>query len=169
MNYAPKFNTDERAAKKSASNPDWYKNYVHAQFLDGGRNMHDGVDCWGLICVIYKQELGITLPSYEDVPALEIDKVATTLAKDFISYPWQEVPMAEMKSFDLVILGGLGRLRGQFKWFDSHIGIVTKPPFVMHIEDLPGLQSAPLMNVNGREADRDLVKRFRRVLRYVGP
>lgn len=33
-------------------------------FLGGGRD-YNGIDCWGLVCLFYKEQLNINLPNYD--------------------------------------------------------------------------------------------------------
>jgi len=40
-----------------------YTKYIGLSYLENGRTEH-GVDCWGLVCLFYKHEFNIDLPSY---------------------------------------------------------------------------------------------------------
>lgn len=41
----------------------WWNNYVGTQYEDGGRD-HTSLDCWGLVVLIYEEQLNITVPSF---------------------------------------------------------------------------------------------------------
>lgn len=48
--------------------PAWCSRYVGLPFLDRGRTT-DGLDCWGLVCLVYANRFGIALPSLSHVPS----------------------------------------------------------------------------------------------------
>ena len=43
----------------------WVNQYVGIPYADQGREQI-GLDCWGLVRLVYQQELGIVLPGFED-------------------------------------------------------------------------------------------------------
>ena len=43
----------------------WTTQYLEIPFKVHGRN-ETGLDCWGLVCLIYLEQFGIELPSYAD-------------------------------------------------------------------------------------------------------
>lgn len=166
------FNTDATRALRSASRAvqeggaDWFKKYLLLDFLDGGRDLR-GVDCWGLIYVIYLSELGIRLPSYHDLSPQEQKAVSVQVESDTIVRPWIDVPLQEIRPFDMVILRGLSNAGGErYEWLSNHMGIVTIPPYVMHIEDISGVMHLPIMDTDVRMRDNLLSRRVRRIVRH---
>ena len=99
-----------------------FDKYAVIPFLDGGRDF-DGCDCWGLVRLIYKNELGIVLPTYGEISALDVARVAREM--DFGKSLWREVERP--KRFDLALLRNLAR-GGLY----SHIGIYVDDKRIMH-------------------------------------
>lgn len=91
-------------------------------FVEKGRDM-GGADCYGLLCLIYKNELGIELPDYLDIyeNTNEREKLSVAIKKDK-EENWLSVD--KPKEFDVVILN----MRG----VPMHLGIVTKPNHMIH-------------------------------------
>lgn len=42
----------------------WLNEYIGIRHLHGGRNPREGVDCYGLVKLVYDQEYGIVLPDW---------------------------------------------------------------------------------------------------------
>jgi probable lipoprotein NlpC len=78
----------------------WWNNYVGIPYKDGGRD-RTGCDCAGLVCLIYKEQLGIDVDhdfGFYD-PA---DRTHSVELLDDLSKDWQEVQ--EPRDFDVVRL-----------------------------------------------------------------
>lgn len=94
-------------------------------FVDKGRSM-DGADCWGLVCLVYKQELGITLPDYLDVYA-NVEDYATIAAINSVeALNFPSVPIEDIREFDVITL----RIRNA----PIHVAIATGDGFMLHCE-----------------------------------
>jgi cell wall-associated NlpC family hydrolase len=100
---------------------DWWNNYLYIPFQDKGRS-EKGSDCYGLVRLIYKNELGIDLPSFDNYESTKKrDQVSKNIndVKDSL-FVTPEKP----KPFDIIIL--------RFCNLPMHIGIVTKNNFMLH-------------------------------------
>jgi cell wall-associated NlpC family hydrolase len=97
--------------------PAWVARYVGLPFKSLGRE-RDGVDCWGLVHLVYREQLGREVPSYsaDYADAFDLEEVAALVRGEMISR-WREVPRGAERIGDVILL----RLRGQ----PSHTGIVV--------------------------------------------
>ena len=51
------------------SRPDnWLDRYIGLPWKIGGRELHGGIDCWGLVRLVMRDEAGIDMPSWGDDP-----------------------------------------------------------------------------------------------------
>ena len=102
----------------------WTNDYIDIPFLDRGRT-RDGLDCWGLVWLVYSEKLGIELPNlsgrYES--ASDRDKANELVAEERVGSVWSfvEVPIVG----DVALLNILGN--------DSHIGIAINSRQMLHI------------------------------------
>lgn len=98
--------------------------YIRIPFKEHGRGPY-GADCWGLACIIFREELGIELPlmagDYDDTR----DKKISELIKAG-SVAWNVVARGLEKTFDIAVFRMLGR--------PMHIGVVVKPGRMIHCE-----------------------------------
>lgn len=100
----------------------WYAKYMNIPFKDKGRD-EQGADCWGLVRLIYKNELGIELDDYSDSYFDTNDR--EVLAKIVSSEKNQNwITPESPKEFDVVILN----MRG----IPIHVGIITKQNHMIH-------------------------------------
>lgn len=102
----------------------WWNKYVGIPFEEKGRTAQ-ACDCWGLVRLIYKNELGIDLPSYDEHyrhtnDTEMIDGHINTVYTENWSHP--ETP----QPFDIVIL----KRRG----IPMHVGVVTNAGNMIHCE-----------------------------------
>lgn len=102
----------------------WASKYVGIPYADHGRD-RDGVDCWGLACLVYAEELGITLPSYAGAyaSAEEISDVDAILRGAPERREWLSVRCA--RPFDL----------SEFRAgaYRSHVGIMVNSDLMLHV------------------------------------
>jgi cell wall-associated NlpC family hydrolase len=98
--------------------------YVGISYLDRGRSTA-GLDCYGLVWLVYREQLGIDLPSFgEDyVTAADIREIAALIDDNL--KPWREIPRGQEQPFDGVLMRELRQAR--------HIGLVTQPGQLLHV------------------------------------
>ncbi len=101
--------------------------YVGIAFAVGGRD-RNGIDCWGLLRLVYAEQLAIELPDWGALYDSATDRAGLAGLIDARMQGWREVKMRDqVKSFDGVLrnLGGVA----------SHIGIMVDARFVLHAEE----------------------------------
>lgn len=108
----------------------WAPAYCGIPWLAGGR-ARAGLDCWGLVRLVYGERLGIDLPTYGAVDAADMRSVAEMIAIDAALGPWSAVPAGEEREYDVVLMNDVigGRL------VPAHVGIVSKPGHLLHVAE----------------------------------
>jgi cell wall-associated NlpC family hydrolase len=100
--------------------------YFHIPFLERGRSV-EGVDCWGLIVLIYREQFGITLPpyadSYETTSRVSADAMAATVEHEKAEH-WRAVAEADACFPDAILLRLWNR--------PMHVGVVIERGRFLH-------------------------------------
>lgn len=98
--------------------------YVGIPWRDQGCG-RDGCNCWGLVRLIYRLELGIELPAFSDRVANDADREAIAAVIAGERSRWDLVERSAAALFDVVIMRDAG--------VESHIGIVCGPGRLLHV------------------------------------
>jgi cell wall-associated NlpC family hydrolase len=100
----------------------WFNKYIGIPFKDKGRDK-DGADCYGLVRLIYKNELNIDLPDLIEAYESANDREALEGVIDAESKTrWKET--TKPKEFDVIVLKMCGA--------PSHLGVVIKNNYMIH-------------------------------------
>jgi cell wall-associated NlpC family hydrolase len=112
-----------------------------------------GCDCWGLARLVYREELGILLPSYADgyADALELRELSRLINGAAASRDWQAV--SDVQPFDLLVFRA-----GQYR---THIAVAVDARRMLHIAN-----DAPA--VIARRTDLTWSRRFEGAWRHRG-
>jgi len=103
----------------------WSDRFVGIPFQEFGRS-RAGCDCWGLACVIYREELGISLPDYLGYGSVEeLGEMAAVIEGATASPLWVPV-CGTAVAFDVAVFR-----RGRFS---THVGIVVRHGIMIHVE-----------------------------------
>jgi len=113
----------------------WAAKYVGLPFLDHGRDFK-GVDCWGLVRLVLKEEKGIDVPSYGDISATDLDAVARMVKREALLVPWVDVLPNAVQPFDVAVM--FRRIA------PVHVGIMVTRWDVLHIEEKISAVMVPL-------------------------
>lgn len=102
----------------------WCNKYIKIPFKDCGRD-ENGCDCWGLARLIYRDELGIELPTLTGYSDTHDRRVIADLYEG--EHPrWVEVPLGQEKEFDIIIFRTMG--------LPTHVGVAIGDGFMIHCE-----------------------------------
>lgn len=99
--------------------------YIGIPFKDRGRD-RNGIDCWGLFVLVYREMFHIELPEYNGLYSTTADREATSALIEGNMGPWTEIPPGGEVIGDGVLMTNQG--------IPSHIGIVAARSLVLHIE-----------------------------------
>lgn len=107
----------------------WSRDFVGLPHQRAGR-ARAGVDCYGLLWLIYRDVLGIQLASYagETLDSCEKEEIAALITSGCAVSPWQQVGFGAERTFDMAVFR-----RGAL---ESHVGIVTAPGRMLHIAEV---------------------------------
>lgn len=100
--------------------------YIGLPFQDGGRGPLS-FDCWGLVRDIYARELGILLPSYGEISAKDLVRVAREMDGPGQA-GWIEV--ATPAPFDVVLMRAPTGRRAVV-----HVGVMIDADRLIHVEE----------------------------------
>lgn len=104
----------------------WVKNYIGIPFLKNG-NDRKGCDCWKLIVMIYREQLGIELTDYAEIfvddSLASLKKVAKTMKQERLKWQQVQTPIP----YDIILL----RVDGLV----CHAGLVIDRRRMLHIMD----------------------------------
>lgn len=105
--------------------PAWVQSYLGIPFLEKGRT-RAGLDCYGLVRLVYQEQRGLELPSYAEGYATTTDAdEITALYRGEVASQWQERPLADAQCFDVAVLRILGE--------PIHFALVLDPPYFLHV------------------------------------
>lgn len=122
----------------------WLNRYVGLPFASRGRTA-EGVDCWGLVRLIYTQVLGIELPSYGEISAHDLVRVSREISDGKDGEVWAEVGKDALKAFDVVVMRYHGTRR------IGHVGVAVDASTMIHVEEASAAVVVPLAHFTIRE------------------
>lgn len=98
----------------------WSDSYLRLPYELKGRT-RAGIDCWGVVKLVYWEELGIELPSYADdyVDLQERAEVESLMDERMGRPTWRRVDPRDARPFDM--------LRFRVGLHVTHVGLVVEP------------------------------------------
>lgn len=108
---------------------EWAAQYVGIPFRSKGRE-RDGIDCWGLCRLVYHEQLGIDLPSYGEIGAFEMARVASAIDDALAAEQWVRSPR---KTFAVAVMTATAPDRRLHR-APFHVGVFVDPLRILHVE-----------------------------------
>ena len=99
-----------------------FDRYVGLPWVQGGRDF-DGCDCWGLVCLFWRHERGIVLPTFA-YASTQAGEVAGVVARAMPSFAPVESGAALPGDIAVIRRGGE----------PSHVGILAPRQRLLHVE-----------------------------------
>ncbi len=124
----------------------WWADYIGAPFIDRGRG-RGGYDCWGLVRAIYERELGLSLPSFGEISADDLLRVARRMGAYAADPCW--IAVDDPRPFDVVLMRGAG-----VSTACVHVGLVAGGGALLHTEPATG---AVLVNASHFSVARRII------------
>jgi len=101
----------------------WHNKYIGIPFLDKGRDTN-GIDCWGLVRLVYKQEYNIDLPNFStNYEADDAEQMRDLLAQ--YKEGWEKIDTPTEGCIVLFNILGV----------ESHMGIAVSSTHFLHARD----------------------------------
>lgn len=123
----------------------WWSRFVGAPFVSGARGP-DSYDCWGIIQAVYREQLGINLPSYGEISAHDLVRVARQMERGKDD-GWEAVETPQEYDVAIMRSGRGGRAI-------VHVGVMVDAQRVLHIEQASHAVVVPIrhFSIAGRIA-----------------
>lgn len=116
----------------------WPQRFQNCRFKDGGRSYEES-DCWGFPFLAYRDFLDIQLEE-NAISAERLHEVAVAISAGMGVPPFQtEIPLGKAQAFDLLVMSGRVKIDGRNRRRAVHVGVMTGPFKVLHIEDGSGV------------------------------
>lgn len=122
--------------------PAWAAGYIGLLYKDRGRT-RDGLDCWGLLCLVKFEREGIVLPPFDGLGFRDFgpDDKPLARARALAAYQtehmrgWMPLPVKAddratwplLREGDAIHLTTMGA--------PIHCGVVVAPPWFLHVEE----------------------------------
>jgi cell wall-associated NlpC family hydrolase len=108
----------------------WYGRYIGIPFIDQGFD-HHGCHCWGLVHLIYREQLAIDLPRYGELSAAELLEAARQFRAGAGEDPrWTTVTSPQ--AFDVVLMSAMTAGARPLR-VPGHAGVMVDDDRILHV------------------------------------
>lgn len=106
----------------------WTADYIGLLFLGGGKT-RDGLDCWGLARLVYRERLGIELDDYSGLYLSDCaaKDIAPLIARAAAEPQWRCVDKESVEPFDVLVFRRAS--------LAAHLGLVVDRRRFLHVND----------------------------------
>lgn len=112
----------------------WATKYIGLPFAEGGRGP-DQFDCWGLVSAVLRRECGIEVEPFAEIETFDNPAIEQRVMTEISRTDWVKVELQDARAFDVSLMWIYRRLLGKETTQSlSHIGIVTGPGRLLHID-----------------------------------
>ena len=120
------------------------RDLVGVPFVNGGRNVAEGLDCWGLVMEVFRQ-YGITLPDFT-IDTFAYQAIDALAGEEIESRKWEEVYNPTDRDVPLVILM---RMHPNLI---THAGVLLRSNRIIHTMKCTGVVISRLIAFKSRIA-----------------
>lgn len=120
--------------------------YIGTKFIENGRSLN-GLDCWGLLYVIYDECLGIKLPTYAHIDAKSLLSVVREMTSAVErNQSWYILTPEQPKQlFDVVCMGV------RHTSIIGHVGLYLGPDRMLHADQGIGVVEQAISHPSVRD------------------
>lgn len=113
----------------------WSQSFIGIPYLDGGESFK-AVDCGGLVKLVYRDCLNIELNMFNDVYVPDDVLATAQRVSNLQGHPpfTRHVTYGNEQEYDVVLMKALTEYQGVTHITDSHLGVVTAPGWILHID-----------------------------------
>jgi cell wall-associated NlpC family hydrolase len=113
----------------------WAERFVGLPYRGGGRSFA-GVDCWGLVYLVYQHAAKVPVPTYDTVECDDLLAIARAVGDAHTVGPWMlNPPQWAARAFDLAVMTGIARAEGgRIRQGEVHVGVMVDATSVLHTE-----------------------------------
>jgi hypothetical protein len=121
--------------------PAWTGNYIGIPYVSRG-DTRAGCHCYGLVRLLYREQLGIDLPEFGPLSADDVLAAARAMRSGAVLPPWRYVE-PPLRAFDGVVMTRRSR-QTRFRAVEGHAGVMLNHRTMLHVDDAAGAVKVPI-------------------------